>query len=1202
MSKRIFVGLYHFFERRKFLLFSLAFAWVACFGWLVSQIKTEENIASALPEEPQMMRVNEILQNSPFLDRIYLVITAENPDNDTIDLMGAADSLEIALQDSTQTYFKEIRTHLDEKAAQQLLDFVYQNLPYYLDSSDYAGMDSLIAEEQIKTSMDNGYQLLLSPAGVVTQKFFIRDPMGLAWKGLKKFEKLNISKNFTIKDGYILTQDEKNLMVFLQPAHKAENTGENKKIIQHLDEKIAALKKQLPGIDIYYFGGPAVSVANARQVQTDIAFTVGLAMALLCVILTLYYRNILSVPLLLLPPAFGAVTGIGTLMLWKGSVSPISLGIGSVMLGVILDFSIHLYTHYRETRNKAQTVGDISLMLVSTSGTTVLTFVSLLALKSKLLNDLGIFAAVSVGSATLFTLIVMPHLLPKIKDSRVFLDFGKLLPKPRKIPTFVTLLSFLLLFGIAAIYIPRTGFEADMEKLNYMPQDLKNAENKLDSISDFKLKSVYLVSEGKTLEEALEKNNAYLPILEKLKKDSLITTYTALNIAWPSESTREKRLQLWKAYWTPERIEKFGTTVTSYASELGFKTGTFDKSIQWISNPQLSSPEEAYKVLGPLFYNDMVENTESGIKLITVLRANEDNKAEIYSYFPEDTFIFDSKTIFTTLVRLLQEDFNLLAWLSIILVFVVVFLAFRKFNFALVTLIPMISSWLMTMGLMGMFGLSFNIFNIIVCTFIFGLGIDYSIVIGRGIIDDYRMQTQNLDSYKKSVILSLITTLCGMGVLIFAKHPALHSIAGISLISLFSVAFISFTVQPILFRFLLKHRTQPLSLGVIFCTCYVGIYTLLVCSVICIAGKLIIDWKWIKGGRKRFGKIVSVLAKSILYMAFPMRKTVHFKYDELNKPCILIANHQSYVDLLFVSMLSGNIKTITKGRIFNIPLLGTIVRMLGNYTPEESMAPDFIDRVRKDFEEGYSVLVFAEGTRSEDYSIQRFKKGAFLLAHQLQADVLPFLVHGTGTCVRKGSSLIGPAHIGAKTLNRISPGDALYGADYSQMAKNVCEYMRAELNEFRNEIDTRQHLRETLLPIFINRSVRVTQKYRQALREWNGLNELFRLTQQDTCIVTDDSNTGEQIAFLNYKKPGTHFICITQSPEITAEMTHLKKWAPHLTLAQDTGGIKDPFTLILGEKPSEAQHLFLQNNLLQRILYPIYTDNKPHWKTIHRHE
>src|SRR5690606_35428045 len=129
-------------------------------------------------------------------------------------------------------------------------------------------------------------------------------------------------------------------------------------------------------------------------------------------------------------------------------------------------------------------------------------------------------------------------------------------------------------------------------------------------------------------------------------------------------------------------------------------------------------------------------------------------------------------------------------------------LFYRNLKLTFITIIPIIITWFITIGIMGLLNIEFNIFNVIISTFIFGLGIDYSIFITNGLLKQKEMNTQILSTYKASVLLSVITTILGVGVLVLAKHPALYSISIVSIIGITSAMFIAFTIQPLLFNYL----------------------------------------------------------------------------------------------------------------------------------------------------------------------------------------------------------------------------------------------------------------------------------------------------------------------------------------------------------------------------------------------------------------
>ena len=219
---------------------------------------------------------------------------------------------------------------------------------------------------------------------------------------------------------------------------------------------------------------------------------------------------------------------------------------------------------------------------------------------------------------------------------------------------------------------------------------------------------------------------------------------------------------------------------------------------------------EDYALLMELFLHNFISD-EGGIwSVVSILMVDPADKPELFARFEgmDDFVIFDGQYFVNQFFEVLKEDFNKLVSISMIVVFVILLVFFGRIEIALITFIPIMLSWMWTLGLMGLFRIEINIFNIIISTFIFGLGIDYAIFIMNGIMANYREGKQSLTPYKLSILLSAFTTIAAIGVLIFAKHPALRSIAVVSIFGISTVVLISYTVLPLLFNFLIKSQGQ----------------------------------------------------------------------------------------------------------------------------------------------------------------------------------------------------------------------------------------------------------------------------------------------------------------------------------------------------------------------------------------------------------
>jgi predicted RND superfamily exporter protein len=110
---------------------------------------------------------------------------------------------------------------------------------------------------------------------------------------------------------------------------------------------------------------------------------------------------------------------------------------------------------------------------------------------------------------------------------------------------------------------------------------------------------------------------------------------------------------------------------------------------------------------------------------------------------------------------------------------------------------------------MNIFGQQFNLISIIISTFIFGIGVDYSIFIMHGLISDglsanLKPQTSNLNYHKTAILLSAVTLIVTVGSMLLAVHPAIRSVGFSTLVGLLSAIVLSYVVQPAVFRWLYR--------------------------------------------------------------------------------------------------------------------------------------------------------------------------------------------------------------------------------------------------------------------------------------------------------------------------------------------------------------------------------------------------------------
>jgi 1-acyl-sn-glycerol-3-phosphate acyltransferase len=146
------------------------------------------------------------------------------------------------------------------------------------------------------------------------------------------------------------------------------------------------------------------------------------------------------------------------------------------------------------------------------------------------------------------------------------------------------------------------------------------------------------------------------------------------------------------------------------------------------------------------------------------------------------------------------------------------------------------------------------------------------------------------------------------------------------------------------------------------------------------------------------------------------------KISDPRRPYVVVSNHESYADIFLISFLPWEMKWLSKEAMFKIPCFGWMMRMAGDIClvrGERSSAANAILSARDRLSKNVSVMIFPEGTRSRDGNLLPFKDGAFRLAIECGAPILPLVVAGTRRAMAKGSFRFQKAHARVEVLEPI---------------------------------------------------------------------------------------------------------------------------------------------------------------------------------------
>jgi len=170
--------------------------------------------------------------------------------------------------------------------------------------------------------------------------------------------------------------------------------------------------------------------------------------------------------------------------------------------------------------------------------------------------------------------------------------------------------------------------------------------------------------------------------------------------------------------------------------------------------------------------------------------------------------------------------------------------------------------------------------------------------------------------------------------------------------------------------------------------------------------------------------------------------------------CVIISNHQSILDILLINSLRYRFKWISKIENMKLPVLGWYLRMAGYITVDrgnKESKEEMLDKSYRCLQEGTSVMMFPEGTRSADCEIGFFKRGAFQLAISAHVPILPIVLDGSGGVLPKHGLIFTTGHkISIRVFDPVMP-ESFNTDDPDLLSRNFSNFMTEALKELRGK-------------------------------------------------------------------------------------------------------------------------------------------------------
>lgn len=619
----------------------------------------------------------------------------------------------------------------------------------------------------------------------------------------KKYEGDNVFKD------YYVSKDGRELVLLVKPNGLAGDLAFSRKLV---GQAWAAVNRTDPAkydksIKVRFTGRYQKQIDLNDQLKSDLTWTGAASTALVLVLLVLYFKQKRPLLLIVLPMASGLLITFGITYLVIGYVNIISAFLVSILMGISADYGIVLYSRYTEEMLKGQapreaviaTISNTWSPIVLSGMTTGLVFFSLLLAQFKGFSQFGFIAGIGVFLNmfvffTLFPALIL--LLEKYKPGK-YSPITRLNASHINKYFYIPVLVFTVLFTAYSVYrMKDIKFEYNFSKIqgSNIPSFILDEHINgiigtsltpdlamVDNMADAKAVSKVLEQKEKNPDTTIDSHASLLSFLPEdqdqklkvLKEIRALLDDTAINVV---KGEQKKKINDVKRLLEVKEIrqEKLPAEILRM-----FRGSSAERSAVFIF-PKINLSDAA-----------LVKKSSDEIRDLRV---------------PGKTIHPCSESIiFSDIIHMIEQDGRTIMPLAFLLTAIPVMLAYRNFRDSALVLLPLSLGFIWIFGLLAIFRINLNFFNVLMLPLIFGMGDDYGEYMHSRYEEEGPGSIQFVMSHTgPAVFMSALTVFIGFGSMLFASHYGLRSIAIMAAIGISCVFFSAMLLQPSLIVLLEK--------------------------------------------------------------------------------------------------------------------------------------------------------------------------------------------------------------------------------------------------------------------------------------------------------------------------------------------------------------------------------------------------------------
>jgi len=681
--------------------------------------------------------------------------------------------------------------------------------PYlFLDEEDLPKLKEKWDQAEIARQVRKMKSVLVSHASFAMKDLVPIDPFEMRWFLMEKWQAGMKGMEFDESSNFFLSKDQSSLLIIAEPVRPATDFSFSKSLMEALEKTASAIQSDFgKGINISFTGAHPIALSEASTLRFDMQSSFLSSLVLVLLLFFFAYRRWITLLFVGFPIFGGIQLTMGVAFVALGSLNILTSAFSAILVGLGIDFSIHLYDRYHHERALGADISSAIETTLTQTGegiwtgafTTIFAFAILYFSRVRGIVELAFLVSVGLFCLLICTFFVLPSFLiwidgrrnPYSYRSLQTLGLGNLSFVLEKKGSFF-LYGFLGLTLFFLFFALRIEVEKDFRNLR--PKEIPSLEVMERMVKAFggKRLEALAIHEGKDLDKLLLKEEALVNILEQYQQEEKIESFTSLSKLIPSPEKQKRIAETIRKSIDLGRVKK---DFSKALEENGFEIEAFQSILQNLEDlkrgkENIYPPEillasldqglfrkgwerlltqrgNTYQMVSPVYYQKgrlSLEHLEKSLPGI---------------------FVTGRERVESEMLRIVKEDLFILTPIAFLMILFFVFFHFKKWGTTLMTLTPLTMGLIWMVGAMSIFGIRINFVNAVVLPMIIGMAIDNGVhLMHRHLERDGKDVGHAMRTTGRAMVMCSLTTMLGFGSLVSARYQALSTMGWVTILGM----------------------------------------------------------------------------------------------------------------------------------------------------------------------------------------------------------------------------------------------------------------------------------------------------------------------------------------------------------------------------------------------------------------------------------